>query len=518
MITSKKIVASAFPFFCASILFASCPDAIYRVSTSGTGDGCSWATACSLDYALANAIAGNSIWVKKGTYFRGTLGPVQLERGVSLIGGFAGTETAASQSDPSLNATILDGRTSASNPLPQGRVVESFSDYDPQDPTSGPTLRGFTIANGNAPGLYDNDYGGGGLLLHNSRARIVNCEIRDNRAEWAGAGANVRYGSQVSFINCNFHDNGTGTPGPEPDWNSFPIAGGAVIVWRGFGGPTSGAEFVNCIFFNNTAEEGGAIEALGPTTIMNSTFVNNRAKVTVGGGLFYGWKWNTLLVENSVFYGNTASHSAGGNQIFISPGDPAMLSHTNIQGGWTGPGMGNINSDPIFVNASINDFRIRYNSPCRNTGTIEDFPEDIADLDWDGNTVETLPLDLQGKLRVAQAQVDMGAYETSCAQPPTADCNVNGVPDACDILEGSSLDCNANTVPDSCDIAFDPSKDCFDGNGVPDLCQVIPKGACCLPDDSCTGPETSCRCTALAGAWYQGKKCFQVNCGLGGIE
>jgi formylglycine-generating enzyme required for sulfatase activity len=50
------------------------------------------------------------------------------------------------------------------------------------------------------------------------------------------------------------------------------------------------------------------------------------------------------------------------------------------------------------------------------------------------------------------------------------DCNGNGVPDACDIADGSESDCDANGVPDSCDIASGASQD-IDGNGVPDECK-----------------------------------------------
>jgi len=34
------------------------------------------------------------------------------------------------------------------------------------------------------------------------------------------------------------------------------------------------------------------------------------------------------------------------------------------------------------------------------------------------------------------------------------DCNGNGVPDSCDILDGASLDKNANVVPDECEYAY----------------------------------------------------------------
>jgi len=52
------------------------------------------------------------------------------------------------------------------------------------------------------------------------------------------------------------------------------------------------------------------------------------------------------------------------------------------------------------------------------------------------------------------------------------DCNGNGVPDVCDIASGFAQDCNLNAIPDSCDIASGVSEDC-NGDGIPDECQVM---------------------------------------------
>ena len=51
------------------------------------------------------------------------------------------------------------------------------------------------------------------------------------------------------------------------------------------------------------------------------------------------------------------------------------------------------------------------------------------------------------------------------------DCNGNGVPDHWDIKTGTSEDCNANGVPDECDINDGTSTD-WNENGIPDECEV----------------------------------------------
>ncbi|MGA1867590.1 MAG: hypothetical protein ACMUJM_03485 [bacterium] len=49
------------------------------------------------------------------------------------------------------------------------------------------------------------------------------------------------------------------------------------------------------------------------------------------------------------------------------------------------------------------------------------------------------------------------------------DCNKNGMPDLCEIINGESPDCNGNDIPDSCDMAEGTSQDC-NGDGIPDEC------------------------------------------------
>lgn len=55
---------------------------------------------------------------------------------------------------------------------------------------------------------------------------------------------------------------------------------------------------------------------------------------------------------------------------------------------------------------------------------------------------------------------------------PGPDCNVNGVPDADDIAEGTSEDCNDNGIPDECDIWYGGSPDA-NSNGIPDECEIL---------------------------------------------
>ena len=74
-------------------------------------------------------------------------------------------------------------------------------------------------------------------------------------------------------------------------------------------------------------------------------------------------------------------------------------------------GVGSIISDPLFVNASTGDYRLRADSPCRDNGLTASLPADVADIGLNGNTTEVLPKDLGLEARVFGDSVDMGAYE-----------------------------------------------------------------------------------------------------------
>ncbi len=73
-----------------------------------------------------------------------------------------------------------------------------------------------------------------------------------------------------------------------------------------------------------------------------------------------------------------------------------------------------------------------------------------------------------------------------------ADCDADGEPDACELLDGVEADCNANGIPDGCDLATGDSAD-IDANGVPDECKPDCDGDG-LPDawELSTGIEVDC--------------------------
>jgi len=432
-----------------------------KVAATGSGNCTTWANACTLNSAILAAQFGDEVWVKAGTY-----SPFNLKNGVRIIGGFAGTETLASQSNPATNVTVVDGGGSQ-------RCVKGYN-VGP-----GTVLRGFKIING-----YDQDIdGGGGLNLRNSEAMIVQCIFEHNTAAYAGGAVLIRTNSDVQFVNCIFRYNGSTSP-EDP-----PYGGGALIVFL-----YSNLTAVNCLFHDNQAWEGGAafIDGDSIPDFINCTFANNRATGPGRHGGAINDYWGVANLYNCVLWGNTRWDGFPESIWNHYPPTGTIVPHSDVQGGWLGTG--NINANPLFQNPASGNYELQSTSPCKNSGQNAALPPDVGDLDWDGNTSEAIPMDLSRFARVGLGTVDMGAYETGC--------------------QASSTDCNQNGVVDFCEMEADPTLDCHNQNEVLDLCEtnaVVPKGACCV-GFTCTWPTTYCACVANGGVWYQGQKCFQVTC------
>lgn len=120
------------------------------------------------------------------------------------------------------------------------------------------------------------------------------------------------------------------------------------------------------------------------------------------------------------------------------------------------------------------------------------------DEDTDGDGVA----DCEDLCPEDSAKTDPGLCGCGFDDPPegpppadgTSDCNENGRPDICEIINGEAEDCDANGVPDECDLAGDPSRDCntngrldvcdiaegtsedCNSNGVPDECDIVTAG------------------------------------------
>ena len=148
------------------------PGVLYAApSAVGNGDCSSWANACTLQTALANAISGDEIWVKRGVHYPDTTGlsdprtaTFTLKNGVALYGGFAGTETKRDQRNWQTNKTILSGDVDWNDTnTDSNHIAETWKDIQGDNTyhvvTGGVTgntavLDGFVITAGQANGAF----------------------------------------------------------------------------------------------------------------------------------------------------------------------------------------------------------------------------------------------------------------------------------------------------------------------------------------------------------------------------
>ena len=178
-----------------------------------------------------------------------------------------------------------------------------------------------------------------------SGAGLVGLTIRNGYAApgtVTNGGAINCFGSNPSLINCIFHNNSADN-------------GGAIYLLD----TPSPMLLFNCLFFDNTAaSDGGAISANITSQIMiySCTFAGNSAG---SGGALDSWHAN-LSIRNSIIWDNTpdAIHHLGS--------DEPQVVYSNIQGGYVGDG--NLDVEPVFTSSGSADYFLSQ-TPSGQTGT-----------------------------------------------------------------------------------------------------------------------------------------------------
>jgi hypothetical protein len=439
------------------------------INAPGANNGTSWTDAYHyLQDALADPNA-HLIWVAEGTYYPDTnsaepngsgdrIKSFVLKNGVAIYGGFAGFGAPDPNArDVKLYETILSGDLAGNDvyvadpcnlPTDPCRAENSYHVVCGGNTNRTAILDGFTITAGNANfGAWPNDNGGGMFNDNGANCILNNCTFVENSS---GGGGGIFNGSSNLLIkNCAFYRNaGTNGGGGIENYVSSPTIANCIFISNKGADATSNGGgvynikdcnlmMINCMFSSNSAEWGGGvanIHASNPT-ITNCTFTGN---VAVGGGCGAIDDYNNCnpVITNCIFWGSTAP------QICDIAGSAATVNYSDVQGGWGGAGVGNIDSDPRFVDANGQDgiigtlddnLRLSSNSPCIDIGSDTHVPPDVADIDGDSKTTEKTSLDLDNRPRFADGDcdgntiVDMGAYEFNYAYAGDfdSDCDVD---------------------------------------------------------------------------------------------
>ena len=306
----------------------------------------SWANAAAdIQTAVYYAYAGETVLVAAATYDAG--GVTNYPAGSFLTNRVAidkAITVRSANNDPA--STIIKG---AWDPVTTNGPAAVRCVYM----AVGSSLIGFTVTNGatvrtnESPVSHDN-LSGGGVWCPNTGPIISNCVIANNSAETHGGGARL-----AKLYNCM-------------------VRGNAAK----YGGGVNSCDAYNCLITGNStfSTAGGAYNS----TLYNCTVVSN-SNVGVAG---------SRVAYNSIVYFNQINYNF--QSIFTNSCTwPA-------QDTWV-VGDGNITNDPVFVNPTDGNWRLKPDSPCVNSGMNQS---------WMTNAV-----DMGGVRRILYGTVDMGAYE-----------------------------------------------------------------------------------------------------------
>lgn len=301
----------------AAAVRADGPVVYVSASATGANDGSSWADAFTdlqsgLDAAEASAGAITEIWVAQGTYVPSKRtfpdeprsATFQLLDGVSLYGGFAGTETSIEQRDIYGRPTVLSGDLN-------GDDLPSFVNYDENShhvvtgielPTW-TAFDGLTVTGGHSPQW---SYGAG-MYLQNARLQINNCTFAGNVARreqenvaWSGGGGAALFlrhwytkpssPALLHVSQSHFRD------------NSGAGDGGAVLIWSSF--YDGSVDFSECTFERNVGD--GALTVYYSACTLHSCLFSGNSSDGPGAAVFAQPYGGDVVIEASKFQRNTA--------------------------------------------------------------------------------------------------------------------------------------------------------------------------------------------------------------------
>ena len=334
------------------------------VTPGGTGDGTSWDNASGNIQAMIDDLADNNpqqlpgeVWVARGEYEPQSYvisgmnysASFRMRSGISVYGGFAGTETSKTEREMSgsmpwqfKNTTVLsgayydhanlayaDGRWTLTS---DSRHVVWFAPMQGEQPFGQLTvLDGVTIRGGYAQGntgLADfmTDCGAG-VYIDGENARLQNCIVKENYATGNGGGVWLKDGRvQTSLIYNNnaeaaggaVYVSGQGLVHRSMLTNNTARNGAAAYLDNSVGDGSHPEYLIlsTCVVTNNTARGNGAVYCARGGVLLQNTIANNNCitatdltdpNASQTGGIYID---GYALVANSVVWNNRMGSDA----------------------------------------------------------------------------------------------------------------------------------------------------------------------------------------------------------------
>ena len=246
---------------------------------------------------------------------------------------------------------------------------------------------------------------GGGLSLLKCHVDMCDMEFRGNYAPTCIGGALSLDSCKVDLHNAVFADN-------------IGLNGGGMYIMRN---NHTVSTLYNLAFYNNSSGHfaGGLAFSDSSPYVYNLLVTNNSSEGVNCNGVFF-FNHSQPKMNNCIVYGNypqpEQSYLIDTVQMWVWTTDEYVPEFRNclIEGGLEHITSGEnivvfedvIDADPMFMDASNNDFRLQEGSPCRDAGN-EFVPFDLME-----------GTDLGGLRRVSNQRIDLGPYEYSAASVP----------------------------------------------------------------------------------------------------
>lgn len=341
-----------------------------------TSNGQGWSKAINLQSALAQAVAGDEIWVAAGVHkpvipvnpasvtVSERQATFQLKANVAVYGGFAGNETSLTARNFSTNVTTLSGDidnvtdiydTVISNGLTHTGITGNSMHV--VKGVTGATLDGFTISGGNANGGGSENDGGGMVNNPNANPSLSNLIFTGNTASNNGGGMVNDNNSNPTVNQVIFRYNAAAQSGGMANFISSPVLTEVSFIentgtTNGGGGMfnvTASPSLTNVLFLNNKAGNGMVGNGAGgmynhsnsSPSLTNVVFSGNIANGN--GGAMHNYNNSSPVLTNVIFTNNSASTTGGGGIYNSGTGCNPKLVNVSFSNN-TGPSGGGVYS------------------------------------------------------------------------------------------------------------------------------------------------------------------------------